>query len=145
MTPRIHALAGLMALLTISLFMSATLIAGLFLSVERVVWVKQQIVNGLWILIPLLMITGGSGFSLGRNRAHPLILQKQLRMPRIALNGLLILVPSALFLSGRAEAGVFDGWYYGVQGLEFLAGAMNLIWMGRNVHDGRRLRGSVPS
>ncbi|MBF0263210.1 MAG: hypothetical protein HQL97_15375 [Magnetococcales bacterium] len=140
MKTRIHALAGIMALLTIALFCSATLVAELFLSIERVVWVKQMIVTGLWILIPLLMITGGSGFALGKGGSHPLIRQKQRRMPRIAANGLLILVPSALFLASKAEAGAFDVLFYGVQGLELVAGALNLTWMGLNVRDGLRMR-----
>ncbi|MGO1503309.1 MAG: hypothetical protein ACTHWH_18725, partial [Marinobacter sp.] len=61
---RIHALAGLLATLTIATFWLSTLISELFLSPASVVWVKQQIVLGMFVLIPLLMITGGSGFSL---------------------------------------------------------------------------------
>lgn len=140
---RIHALAGLLAMLTIAAFWLSTLISELFLSVQAVVWVKQAIALGLFVLIPLLMITGGSGFALGRNSEHPAIRQKRRRMPFIAMNGLLILVPVALYLSWKARAGAFDGGFYTVQALELLAGAANLLLMGLNARDGMRLRKPV--
>jgi hypothetical protein len=57
-------------------------------------------------------------------------------MTFIALNGILILVPSAFFLAARAGAGDFDLAFYFVQGVEFLAGAVNLVLMGLNMRDG---------
>lgn len=140
MKTRLHALAGVLAMLTIASFWLSTLISELFLSREAVVWVKQSIVMGLFVLIPLLMITGGSGFALGKSSTHPLIHQKRRRMPFIALNGLLILLPAALYLSWKAQAGVFDGWFYSMQGLELLAGAANLLLMSLNARDGMRYK-----
>ena len=137
-----HALAGMLAMLTIATFWLSTLISELFLLPAAVVWVKQHIVLGLFVLIPLLMATGGSGFAMGRKSTHPLILQKRRRMPFIALNGLLVLVPSALYLSWKAQAGLFDGGFYAVQAVELIAGAANLLLMGLNARDGLRLRKS---
>lgn len=137
---RIHALAGMLAMLTIALFWSSTVIAELALSATAVTWVKQQIVLGLFVLVPLLMIVGGSGFALGHKSTHPLIAHKRRRMPFIALNGLLVLVPSALYLSWKAQAGAFDGGFVAVQVLELTAGAINLVLMGLNARDGLRLR-----
>lgn len=137
---RIHGLAGLLAMLTIATFWLSTLIAELVLSVQAVIFVKQGIVWGLFVLIPLLMITGGSGFALGKKYSHPQILQKRRRTPFIALNGLLILVPAAIYLSWKAQAGAFDGAFYAVQVLELLAGATNLLLMALNARDGMRLR-----
>lgn len=114
MKTRIHALAGLLAMLTIATFWLSTLISELFLSMQAVVWVKQAVVLGLFVLIPLLIVTGGSGFALGRDsdhRNHPPIRQKRRRMPFIAMNGLLVLIPAALYLSQTARAGVFDEWF----------------------------------
>ena len=140
MKTRIHSLAGLLAMLIIASFWLSTLIAEFFLSTQAIAWVKQSIVLGLFVLIPLLMVTGGSGFALGKNRTHPLIKQKRRRMPFIVLNGVLILVPAAFYLSWKAQAGVFDGWFYSIQVLELLAGAANLLLMGLNARDGMRLR-----
>lgn len=139
MKARIHALAGLLAMLTIAAFWLSTLISELFLSVQAVVRVKQAIALGLFVLIPLLMVTGGTGLVLGRNSGHPAIRQKRRRMPFIAMNGLLVLVPAALYLSWKAQAGAFDGGFYAVQALELLAGAVNLLLMGLNARDGMRM------
>jgi len=59
----------------------------------------------------------------------------------IAANGMLILVPCAIFLDRWAAAGTFDATFYLVQGLEFLAGATNLGLMGLNIRDGLRMSG----
>lgn len=134
----IHPLAGILAMATIASFWLATVISELFLSVDAVIRVKQAIPMGLFLLIPLLMITGGSGFSLGKNSTNPLIIQKRRRMPFIALNGLLVLVPSALYLSWKAKNGSFDGYFYGVQTLELIAGGVNLLLMSLNARDGLR-------
>ena len=65
------------------------------------------------------------------------------RMPFIAANGLLILVPAAIFLDQWASAGAFDTKFYLVQAVELLAGAVNLTLMGLNMRDGLRLSGHV--
>lgn len=140
MKSRFHAGAGLLAMLIIAIFWLATMIAELFLSVEAVVWVKQGVVSGLFVLIPLLIITGGSGFSLAKKSTDARIAQKRRRMPFIAANGLLILVPSALFLAWKAQAGAFDGLFYGVQVVELSAGVINLLLMGMNARDGMLFR-----
>jgi hypothetical protein len=61
--------------------------------------VKSLIVTpGLYILIPAIAATGGSGFFLSMTRKGRLVDAKKKRMPFIAANGLLILVPAAIFL-----------------------------------------------
>jgi hypothetical protein len=64
-------------------------------------------------------------------------------MPIIALNGLLVLVPAAVFLAGRASAGRFDAIFYVVQAIELIAGAANLMLIGLNMRDGSRLTGRI--
>jgi len=64
-------------------------------------------------------------------------------MPFIAANGLLVLVPCAIFLNRLASAGTFDATFYFVQALELLAGATNLTLMGMNLRDGLRLAGRL--
>lgn len=51
-------------------------------------------------------------------------------------NGLLVLTPCALFLQARAAAGDFGGSFARVQGIELLAGAVNLTPMGLSMRDG---------
>ncbi|WP_245911056.1 hypothetical protein [Neisseria iguanae] len=57
-------------------------------------------------------------------------------MPKIALNGLLVLLPCAFYLNRLAQAGEFNGMFYTVQIIELIAGAANLIMMGLNIRDG---------
>jgi hypothetical protein len=143
MKTKVHALAGLLSLLCIAGFWGSTLVSELFLSHQAVAAVKQGIVYALALFIPLMMTTAGTGFVLGRAETHPQIIAKRRRMPFIALNGLLVMIPSALFLNSKASAGAFDSVFYGVQLLELLAGAANVLLMGLNIRDGIGLSGRL--
>lgn len=102
-----HFLAGLLATLTIATFFLSTLLVELFGSHEAVATIKSLIVvPGLFVLVPAIMATGGSGFALAKSRQGRLVDTKKKRMPFIAANGLLVLVPSAIFLDHWASAGV---------------------------------------
>jgi hypothetical protein len=63
------------------------------------------------------------------------------RMPIIAANGILVLVPCAIFLNLSAADGLFDMKFYLLQGVELIAGATNLTLMGLNIRDGLRMKG----
>lgn len=139
MTPKAHALAGILAFACIACFWLSTLVAELFLDTRAVVWVKQAIPYAFLFFIPLMALAGASGFALGGKGPHPRLQAKRRRMPFIAANGLVILIPAALYLSAKASAGAFDGGFYGVQALELVAGAVNLGLMGLNLRDGREL------
>lgn len=140
MKTRLHALAGSIALLTIAAFWTSTLVAELFLSGVAVARVKVGILYGMLLLVPALVATAGSGFLLTGKRSGAVVAAKKKRMPFIAANGLLVLVPAAFFLEGRAAAADFDRCFYAVQALELLAGAANLSLLGLNLRDGLRLR-----
>jgi hypothetical protein len=145
MPSRIHPVAGTLALLTVLTFWMATVLAEAFGETSAVIAVKTAIPWGFLILIPALAATGGSGFALARTHSGALVARKRRRMALIAANGVLILVPSAFFLSFKAQAGELDGAFVAVQALELLAGAVNLLLLGLNLRDGLRLRASVPS
>ncbi len=143
MIKAIHPIAGALALLTILTFWLATVLSEMFGSIATVVTVKTLIPWGVLILIPALMVAGGSGFALSRGWHGGYVDAKRKRMPFIAANGVLILIPSALFLAWKARAGEFDGAFYGVQLLELVAGAVNLALLGLNMRDGLRLTGHL--
>ena len=134
-----HPIAGTTALLTISVFWLATAASELFGSTDCIVAVKTAIPYGFILLIPALAIAGGTGTVLVRGSRHATVAAKRRRMPIIAANGLLVLVPSALFLAWKAAAGDFDWAFYGVQAVELTAGAINITLMALNLRDGRRL------
>jgi hypothetical protein len=142
MPKHIHAVAGLVGLMTILSFWTSTVFSELFAGGETVALVKSMILKGMLILIPAMMVAGGSGRALAGGAGGAVVKAKKRRMAAIAGNGLLILAPSAFYLSWKANAGHFDGWFYGVQMLELVAGATNITLMTLNVRDGLRLSGS---
>ncbi|ARS54443.1 hypothetical protein [Kushneria konosiri] len=139
----IHPMAGTIALLTIATFWFSTALSELVGSKETVIAVKSAIPWGFVLLLPALAATGGTGFSLARGRRVGLVAAKLKRMPVIAANGVLVLIPCALFLASKVKAGEFDTAFYGVQVLELMAGAVNLVLMGRNMRDGFRMTGRL--
>lgn len=139
MTKSLHPIAGLLALATIASFWSATVIAEFFGSSAAIATVKTAVLWGFLILIPALAANGASGFALARGATGGVIGVKRRRMPIIAANGLLVLVPSAIYLAMRARAGDFGPGFALVQTIELIAGAVNLGLLGLNLRDGRRM------
>ena len=68
---------------------------------------------------------------------------KAKRMPLIALNGILVLVPAAFFLANKAQLGEFDTVFFLARGLELFAGAANLTLLGLNMGDGLKMKGRL--
>ena len=141
MKTRIHAIAGLVGLMTILTFWTSTVASELGGRPDAIATVKAMVLWGMLVLIPAMIIVAGSGRSLARGRRNQAVQAKARRMPIIALNGLLILVPSAFYLAGKAGAGEFDTWFYAMQALELIAGATNIVLMSLNARDGLRLTG----
>lgn len=139
MNKTVHPLAGGVAILMIATFWLSTAISELSGSEPFVVFVKTLIPWGFIILIPALAAVGGTGFALSGGRSGGLVGKKRKRMPIIAANGVLILIPSALFLAAKAKAGDFDATFYAVQMVELAAGAVNLWLLTKNALDGRKL------
>lgn len=139
----IHPVAGAIAMLIIATFWISTVSSELLGSYEMIVTVKTAIPWGFLLLIPSLAAAGGSGFKLAGARRAGRSAAKARRMPLITANGILVLIPSALFLAAKAGAGEFDAGFYAVQALELLAGAANLTLLGLNMRDGLRITGKL--
>ncbi|TQV89545.1 hypothetical protein [Aliikangiella coralliicola] len=144
MKNKIHPVASIVATLCIASFFTMTVFVELFGSHEAIATVKSLIVMpGLFILIPALAITGGTGFARAKTRKGRLIDSKLKRMPFIAANGLLVLLPCAIFLNQWASSGLYDTRFYTVQVVELLAGAINLTLMSMNMRDGLVMTGKL--
>nr|WP_320144893.1 hypothetical protein [uncultured Cohaesibacter sp.] len=141
----VHPVAGAVALVMILTFWLSTTLSELFANQSVVTMVKTAIPWGFLILVPAMMIVGASGFRLGKTWRGPLVAKKRARMPLIAANGLLVLIPAALYLSSKAQSGAFDTEFYAVQVLELVAGALNITLLTLNMCDGLRLKGRLPS
>jgi len=138
----VHKLAAVIATVCIATFFVSSLVVELFGSEAAIATVKSLIVQpGLFVLVPAIAITGITGFRFSKTRKGSLVEAKLKRMPIIGANGILVLIPAAIFLDQWAAAGLFDLRFYLVQGVEFVAGAVNLTLMGLNIRDGMRLGG----
>ena len=105
MPKRAHLIAGLLAPLCIAAFFLSTILTELFGSHAAVAQLKSLIVTpGLWIMVPLMAAAGSSGMLLARSRKGRLVDAKRKRMPFIAANGLLVLVPCAIVLNLKFRA-----------------------------------------
>jgi hypothetical protein len=141
MTKWIHPVAGATAVPSIATFWLSTALTELLGSHEAIVAVKTAIPWGFLLLIPALMVAGGSGLALSKGRRVGLVAAKLKRLPVIAANGVLILIPAALFLASKARAGEIDTAFYAVQVIELVTGAVNITLLGLNMRDGLRLKG----
>lgn len=105
MPKQVHLAAALLATLTIATFFLSTVAVELFGAHDAVASAKALIVMpGLFILVPAFAATGGSGLFLSKSRQGRLVEAKKKRMPFIAANGLLVLVPCAIVLNRWAAS-----------------------------------------
>lgn len=142
---KLHSFTGVMALLIIVTFWIATVVVEILGDFEMISTVKQFILWGMIVLIPALMVAGASGFRLSVKRGGRLVESKKKRMQVIAINGLFVLLPSAIFLASRAVNGDFDVWFYSIQALELVVGAINVTLLGKNMRDGLKINGRLSS
>ena len=140
MKSKIHKIASILATVCIATFFTSTLIVELFATEEMITYVKSLIVApGIFILVPAMAITGATGFSLAKARKGRVIEAKKKRMPIIAFIGMVILLPAAILLNNWASEGLFDMKFYVLQGIELIAGAVNLTLMIKSMQDAKKL------
>lgn len=134
-----HKIFAIIAFVTIATFWVSTLIIELFFDYHTVAFLKSLIVfPGLFILIISIAITAITGNIITKkSKKEELIAVKKKRMPIIAINGILILIPCAIYLNILASSATFDSVFYSVQAIELLAGATNIILMFLNIRDSK--------
>jgi hypothetical protein len=139
MLARIHPISGLIAFMTILTFSVSTVASEMLGSREMITQIKETIPWGFLVLVPALGATALSGIRVAGRSLNPQIANKRRRMPIIAANGLLVLMPAAFYLARLALLGDFGAWFYGVQAIELVAGSINLSLMSLNIRDGLHL------
>jgi hypothetical protein len=90
-----------------------------------------------------MAMVGGSGFSLAAGRVGPVVEIKKKRMRLIAANGILVMLPSAIWLYYSAAGGEFGTPFMIVQGIELAGGLTQFYLLARNFRDGLRLSGRL--
>ncbi|KXF81589.1 hypothetical protein [Enterovibrio coralii] len=136
----VHRGVGALAFVTIACFFSSTLIAELWGTPAQITAVKTAILYIIPMLMLSMMATGATGNKLYPNKGKGVMAAKQLRMKVAAMNGLLVMLPSAIYLYVKASSGVFDGYFWTVQGIELVGGALNLTMIGLNIRAGLSLK-----
>lgn len=139
----IHALAGTGAFIMISAFQMATLTGEIIGDGSLIASIKTGIALSLLVLAPLMAIAGVTGRRLSGGATKGLPVAKLRRLQIAAINGLLVLVPSALFLLWKARTGSLDMSFRAVQTLELGAGLANVTLLGLNMIDGFKLSGRL--
>lgn len=136
----LHGVAGAVALLTIATFWLSAVSAELVLSAASVVAVRTAILYAVPVLVIAMIAAGASGARLAGRSKAPVIVAKRRRMALAAANGLIVLVPSAVFLGLRAQAGDFAAPFALVQIVELAAGAVNIVLLSLNMKAGMAMR-----
>jgi hypothetical protein len=140
----LHRLAGVAAFATIVFFMVRTALAEASGDLAEVAAAKATIVVLLPLLIVAAIAAGVTGRRLAAGRPAGHTAGKLLRMKLIGANGLLVLVPAALFLDHAAGLAEIDVGFAVVQAIEFIAGAANIVLFAMQTRDGLRLAGRLP-
>lgn len=139
MKRKLHAAAGTLALGLISCFWATTVLVELLGTPAQIATAKTAILYGMALLVPALATAGATGASLGKGWRLPQVARKAARMKLVAANGLLVLLPGAVFLALSARSGPLNGMFYTVHAVELLAGAVNITLLGLNLKDGLAL------
>ncbi|MHC5306773.1 hypothetical protein [Bartonella sp. LJL80] len=134
-----HKVGATMTLVILSCFWLATLIAEAYGDQTYITAVKVSIPWGFFILIPAIMMTGITGFKMSGNTKNQVIKAKKRRMPIIAFNGILILIPFALILRNMALNENFHALFWILQAIELIFGALNIILVIANMRAGKAL------
>jgi hypothetical protein len=140
----LHGVSGAAALGLVACFWSLALWCELGASAATVVVLRQGILYALPLLVLALATAGASGARLAGRVPGPAARAKLRRMRLAAVNGLLVLIPAAVFLGLRARAGDLSGPFATVQAAELCAGAVNMVLLGRNLAAGLAMRARAP-
>lgn len=139
MKSRIHALAGIVAMVLVASFMTATITVEIIGNDAGILAVKTAILFALIVLIPSIIAAAASGRSLAANRKSPLLTNKKRRAAAIAVVGIVVLVPCAVTLRILAGDHDFSSTFVIVQGVEIAGGIVNLTLLSLNARAGRLL------
>lgn len=142
--PILHRFAGATAFATVAFFMIRTALAEWSGDLAGIAAAKATIVLLLPLLIVAAIAAGASGRRLAADRSVGLPATKLRRMKLIGANGLLVLVPAALFLDHKAGLAEIDLAFAVVQAIEFVAGGANIALFALQTRDGLRLAGRLP-
>lgn len=136
---RLHPVAGGLALLSVAGLLATVAAVELSGSAEALIATRVRLPWVLVVLVPAMAATALSGARVAGRRRDPRVAAKRRRARWAAANGLLVLVPAVLWLAWKAGRGELDAGFAAVQGLELVAGLVNLVLLGASARDGLSL------
>ncbi|WP_440889443.1 hypothetical protein [Vibrio sp. WZ-1] len=136
----LHRISSISAYLLIMSFFTSTVLVELFGDQHAILAVKIYIFYAIWAVVPLMATAGITGAKMAPNATKGPLAAKKKRMPFVAMNGVLVLIPAAIYLQSLAASGQFDTTFYIVQIVELIAGFTNLTLMTLNIRDARALK-----
>lgn len=139
-----HKIAAIVAFILIATFQISTISVELFGTNTQISAVKSIILMLIPLLILAMITTGVTANKLYPGTMKGIFKVKQLRLKIAAINGLIILLPSAIVLAKWSAVAQFDSIYWTVQAIEIIAGMTNLTMIGLNIRDGIRLARKAP-
>ncbi|MDI2112582.1 hypothetical protein [Commensalibacter nepenthis] len=123
----VHRIAGGIALMILLVFWFSTVLSELIGDINNIKMVKYLIPYGFIILIPALMVVGGTGFTMAGKSDHPMLQSEKKSMPFITLNGLVVLIPCAFYLRYLAIHEQFDLVFILIQLVELIVGGARIF------------------
>ena len=136
----VHRISSISAYLLIMSFFISTVVVELFGDQHAILAVKTYISYAIWAVVPLMAAAGITGAKMAPNVKKGPLAAKEKRMPFVAMNGVLVLVPAAIYLQHLAAIGQFDTTFYIVQIVELIAGFTNLTLMTLNIRDAKAIK-----
>ena len=143
----IHRAAGLVAFSLVATFWTTSVIVELAGTRAAIAAAKEAIAWGLVALVPAVIVANASGMyraraRTGRDHKLPaLLVRKRRRGIAVAVIGLTVLLPCALWLAWEAPGTApLSSTFHAVQAIELVGGGINLILLGLNARDGYRMR-----
>lgn len=142
MLRRFHRAAAYLAFTIILCLFLSSIFVEVFGRVEHITLVKTVIIYPIPFLIISMIGAGMSGTVLGKTYHHSSVRKKAKRMPFIAVNGMIILLPLAYVLYTMSINEHFDFIFYTIQAAELVFGGLNIYLMALNIIDAKKLRRS---
>ena len=92
----VHRISSMTAYMFIMSFFTSTVFVELFGDQQAIVAVKTYISYAIWAVVPLMAAAGITGAKMAPKVKKGPIAAKKKRMPFVAMNGVLILLPAAI-------------------------------------------------
>lgn len=141
----VHASAGVIAMLLAIFYLVAISVAQFAYTPLDMISIQQAILQSMWVYIPLILMTGGVGLVLSRDRQGRIVESKKKRMMVIVSCSLLILLPSVYAMAVRDPNKDVGNLMQAIQALEVLTLMLLIVLLGLNFRDGSRLTANRPT